>query len=64
MLEMGMRSRFFPVGQPVAKIVSIRNAALYKNEMKRQLLARIKNQAETGSRNWTRKELYDDDTCE
>jgi prevent-host-death family protein len=51
-------------GTPVAKIVSIKNAALHKNEMKRHLLARIKNQAVTGSRNWTRKELYDDDTCE
>ena len=51
-------------GTPVAKIVSIKNAALHKNEIKRHLLARIKNQTVTGSRYWTRKELYDDDRCE
>lgn len=50
-------------GTPVAKIVSVKPSMLSKNEMKRLLLARLKSQAVTGSRNWTRNELYDDTTC-
>lgn len=50
-------------GTPVAKIVSVKTSMLSKNEMKRLLLARLKSQSVTGSRNWTRNELYDDNTC-
>lgn len=50
-------------GTPVAKIVSVKTSILSKNEMKRLLLDRLKSQTVTGSRNWTRNELYDDNTC-
>jgi prevent-host-death family protein len=47
-------------GKPVAKITSVDSAALNKNGMKNILLARLKAQKATGSRNWTRGQLYDD----
>lgn len=47
-------------GTPVAKITSVNRTALQKNAMKRLLLSRLKNQVVTGSRNWTRDELYRD----
>ncbi len=47
-------------GTPVAKITSINSEALKKNAMKKILLSRLKAQDLTGSRNWTRNELYDD----
>ncbi|MFZ2632313.1 MAG: type II toxin-antitoxin system prevent-host-death family antitoxin [Desulfosalsimonadaceae bacterium] len=45
-------------GTPVAKITSVNSAALQKNAMKNLLLSRLKTQDVTGSRNWTRDELY------
>ncbi|MDF1594369.1 MAG: type II toxin-antitoxin system prevent-host-death family antitoxin [Desulfobacterales bacterium] len=50
-------------GTPVAKITSVNSAALQKNAMKNLLLSRLKAQDVTGSRNWTRDELYDDPSC-
>jgi prevent-host-death family protein len=50
-------------GTPVAKITSVNSAALQKNAMKSLLLSRLKSQDVTGSRNWTRDELYDDSLC-
>jgi len=50
-------------GTPVAKITSVNSAALQKNAMKKLLLSRLKAQDVTGSRNWTRDELYDDSSC-
>jgi len=50
-------------GTPVAKITSVNSAALQKNAMKNLLLSRLKAQEVTGSRNWTRDELYDDSSC-
>ena len=50
-------------GTPVAKITSVNSAALQKNAMKNLLLSRLKAQDVTGSRNWTRDELYDDSPC-
>ena len=50
-------------GTPVAKITSVNSAALQKNAMKNLLLSRLKAQDVTGSRNWTRDELYDDSSC-
>ncbi len=47
-------------GRPVAKIISVHSEALRKNAMKNVLLSRLKSQDITGSRNWTRSELYDD----
>lgn len=47
-------------GTPVAKITSVRSDALQKNAMKKILLSRLKTQHVTGTRNWTRNELYDD----
>jgi prevent-host-death family protein len=51
-------------GTPVAKITSVNSAALKKNAMKNLLLSRLKAQDVTGSRNWTRDELYNDSSCE
>ena len=50
-------------GTPVAKIISVKSTAHQKNAMKNILLSRLKTQAATGSRNWTRNELYDDASC-
>ncbi len=50
-------------GTPVAKITSVNSEALQKNTMKILLLSRLKAQEVTGSRNWTRNELYDDSSC-
>ncbi len=50
-------------GTPVAKITSVNSEALQKNTMKTLLLSRLKAQEVTGSRNWTRDELYDDSSC-
>lgn len=47
-------------GTPVAKIISVNSAVLQKNAMKSLLLSRLKTQSITGSRNWTRDELYKD----
>lgn len=47
-------------GTPVAKITSVNSAMLQKNEMKKLLVSRLKTQGVTGSRNWTRDELYKD----
>ncbi|RJP84226.1 MAG: type II toxin-antitoxin system prevent-host-death family antitoxin [Desulfobacteraceae bacterium] len=45
-------------GTPVAKITSVSSAALQKNAMKKLLLSRLKTEGVTGSRNWSRDELY------
>ena len=45
-------------GKPVAKITSVSSRALQKNAMKTLLLSRLKGQTVTGTRNWTRDELY------
>jgi len=50
-------------GTPVAKITSVNSAVLQKKAMKNLLLSRLKTQDVTGSRNWTRDELYDDSAC-
>ena len=50
-------------GTPVAKITSVNSAVMQKNAMKKLLLSRLKSQDVTGSRNWTRDELYDDSSC-
>lgn len=50
-------------GTPVAKITSVKSEALQKNAMKRLLLSRLKAQDVTGSRNWTRDELYNESSC-
>lgn len=47
-------------GKPVAKISSVDSAALQKDTMKNILLSRLKAQKATGSRSWTRAQLYDD----
>jgi len=50
-------------GTPVAKVISVKSTVLQKNAMKKLLLSRLKTQVATGSRNWTRNELYDDASC-
>jgi prevent-host-death family protein len=50
-------------GTPVAKVISVKSTVLQKNAMKNLLLSRLKTQVATGSRNWTRNELYDDASC-
>jgi len=47
-------------GKPVAKISSVDSAALQKETMKNILLSRLKAQKATGSRSWTRDQLYED----
>ncbi|WP_041280479.1 type II toxin-antitoxin system Phd/YefM family antitoxin [Desulfosudis oleivorans] len=47
-------------GKPVAKITSCDSGALQKKTMKNILVTRLKAQGVTGSRNWTREELYGD----
>lgn len=47
-------------GTPVAKVISVKSTVLQKNAMKELLLSRLKTQIATGSRNWTRNELYED----
>jgi prevent-host-death family protein len=47
-------------GTPVAKIISVHSEALRRNALKNVLLSRLKAQDITGSRNWTRNELYED----
>jgi prevent-host-death family protein len=46
-------------GKPVARITSVSSEIVKKNGMKSILLSRLKTQDVTGSRNWTRDELYD-----
>ena len=50
-------------GTPVAKITSVHVGASHRRTMKGQLMARLKNQPATGSRNWTRDELYNGSVC-
>ena len=50
-------------GKPVAKITSVHSEALQKTSMKNLILSRLKAQDVTGSRNWTRDELYNDSSC-
>lgn len=50
-------------GTPVAKVISVKSTVLQKNAMKKLLLSRLKTRIATGSRNWTRNELYDDASC-
>jgi len=50
-------------GTPVAKVISVKSTVLQKNAMKKLLLSRLKTQIATGSRNWTRNELYNDASC-
>jgi prevent-host-death family protein len=50
-------------GKPVAKITSLNSEALQKKSMKDILLSRLKAQKISGSRNWTRDELYNDESC-
>ena len=45
-------------GNPVAKITSIHSERIQKKMMKDILVSRLKTQGITGSRNWTRDELY------
>jgi prevent-host-death family protein len=47
-------------GTPVAKITSVHSEALQRKAMKNLLVSRLKAQGVTGSRNWTRDELYND----
>lgn len=47
-------------GKPVAKITSANSTALQRNGMKNLLVSRLKTQDVTGSRNWTRDELYNE----
>lgn len=47
-------------GTPVAKITSVNSKVLHKKAMKNLLLSRLKAQNVTGSRNWTRDDLYND----
>jgi prevent-host-death family protein len=47
-------------GTPVAKITSVSSDTLQKKAMKGLLLSRLKSQNVTGTRNWTRDELYRD----
>jgi prevent-host-death family protein len=51
-------------GTPVAKLTPANAEAFKKNNMKRVLLSRLRAQRATGSRNWTREELYSDTSCE
>jgi prevent-host-death family protein len=46
-------------GKPVAKITSVSSRTFQKNTMKTLLLSRLKGQKATGTRNWTRDDLYD-----
>jgi len=50
-------------GTPVAKIVSVKSTALQKKATKNLLLSRLKAQGVTGPLNWTRNELYHDESC-
>lgn len=47
-------------GRPVAEIRSVHSQTSQKKAMKNLLLSRLKAQNMTGSRNWTRDELYND----
>jgi len=62
-VRMGEEITILSRGTPVAKITSVNSAALQKNAMKNLLLSRLKTQDVTGSRNWTRDELYEDSSC-
>ncbi|QCQ20803.1 type II toxin-antitoxin system Phd/YefM family antitoxin [Desulfoglaeba alkanexedens] len=50
-------------GRPVAKITSVSSDILHKKAMKDLLVSRLKAQDVTGSRDWTRDELYGDPAC-
>ncbi len=47
-------------GKPVAKMTSIQTGSSERRAMKALLLSRLKSQQATGSRQWTRDELYDE----
>ena len=47
-------------GTPVAKITSVSSDTIQKKTMKHLLISRLKSQNATGTRNWTRDELYSD----
>ncbi|MDZ7759658.1 MAG: type II toxin-antitoxin system prevent-host-death family antitoxin [Desulfovermiculus sp.] len=46
-------------GKPVAKITSLSSENTRRAEMKKNLLSRLRSQESTGTRSWTRDELYD-----
>jgi len=47
-------------GKPVATIAPARPGGSEREAVKRNLLARLRQQKPSGARNWTRDELYED----
>lgn len=47
-------------GKPVAIIGPVKTDSLDRKVAKKSLISRLRNNAISGSRNWTRNELYDD----
>ncbi|MBI9085450.1 MAG: type II toxin-antitoxin system prevent-host-death family antitoxin [Desulfobacterales bacterium] len=62
-VSQGAEKTILSRGTPVAKITSVRAVAGCRRNMKGLLLSRLKAQSVTGSRNWTRDELYGDEAC-
>lgn len=46
-------------GKPVARIVGVQAGATLRISAKAALLKRLRGQAKTGVRNWTRADLYE-----
>jgi len=47
-------------GKPVATIAPSKSSNVQRDKAKNCLLTRLRNQATTGVRHWTREELYSD----
>ncbi len=50
-------------GRPVAAVTTIDSRKTQQETMKKMLLSRLKAQEVIGSRNWSRNELYEDESC-
>jgi prevent-host-death family protein len=55
----GIRITVLSRGRPVAALVPVAEAQRERREARADLLKRLRSQAASGKRNWTREELYE-----
>jgi len=59
-VALGERVTVLSRGKPVAAMVPVAAEDLQRKEARRALLDRLSHQPASGSRNWTRSELYEE----
>ncbi len=63
--EVGKGEKFLVLsrGKPVAAVTTVDSRKSQQDALKKTLLSRLKNQEITGSRNWSRSDLYEEEKC-